>query len=197
MNTWKRWFMVGMAFLIVFLVACAPAAAPMGDEPVYQTAEPTSVSAIEATADEASAAEASAAEVAADESAAASKTETITDGAVMVYTRSGGLKSFRPTEATFTFYADGRIVSSDGREWQVAPEEIEKLVNDVMALGFAEFEASYIPEDTCCDRVTHTLTVRQGDQVYTVTVLDEADAPPELFQAAEMVNNYLIALPTG
>lgn len=190
MNMWKQWFIVGMACLIVCLVACTPAAAPMGDEPVYQTAEPTSVNTKEAS-------DSAAAESAAAESAAASKTETITDGAVMVYTRSGGLKSFRPTEATFTFYADGRIVSSDGREWQVPPEEIEKLVNDVMALGFAEFEASYIPEDTCCDRVTHTLTVRDGDQVYTVTVLDEADAPPELFQAVEMVNNYLIALPTG
>jgi hypothetical protein len=117
-------------------------------------------------------------------------------GAVLMYERSGGLKSIRSTEFSWQFYADGRIVGNDGREWQVPPEEIEKLVDDVLALGFAEFDPSYIPEDTCCDRVTHTLTVQKDGQVYKVSVLDAADAPAELFEAVEMVNNYLLALPT-
>ena len=183
MNKWKQSLMMITVFLIVFLAACTPPAAPAGDEPVYQTAEPTDATAKEDAATTAA-------------PAVEGKAETALEGAVMLYERAGGLKSIGPTEWSWRFYADGRIVGSDGREWQAPPEEIEKLVDDVLALGFTEFEASYIPEDTCCDRVTHTLTVHDGDQVYTVTVLDDADAPPELFQAAEMVNNYLMALPT-
>ncbi|HRQ41390.1 MAG TPA: hypothetical protein PLD25_26015 [Chloroflexota bacterium] len=183
MNKWKQRLMIIALFLIVSLAACTPPAAPAGDEPVYQTAEPTDAAAKEDTTATAA-------------PAAEGKAETMLEGAVMVYERAGGLKSIGPTEWSWSFYADGRIVGSDGREWQVPPEEIEKLVNDVMTLGFAEFETSYIPEDTCCDRVTHTLTVRDGDQVYTTTVLDGADAPEELFQAAGLVNTYLMALPT-
>lgn len=182
MNKCKHIFIVSIMFLVAFLAACTPAATPPGDEPVFETSTPARESAPE--------------DAAATEPAAADRTETALEGAVMVYERSGGLRSVGPTEWSWRFYADGRIVGSDGREWEVPPDEIEKLVDDVLALGFAEFEASYIPEDTCCDRVTHTLTVQDGDQVHSVIVLDAADAPSELFQATEMVNDYLLALPT-
>ncbi|MBL1129302.1 MAG: hypothetical protein D8M54_12440 [Chloroflexi bacterium] len=171
-------------FLIVSLAACTSPAVPAGDEPVYQTAEPTGT---ETSAKEDVAATAA--------PAVEGKAETALEGAILLYERAGGLKSIGPTEWNWRFYANGRIVGSDGREWQVPPAEIEKLVNDVLALGFTDFQASYIPEDTCCDRVTHTLTVQDGEQVYTVTVLDGADAPAELFEAVEMVNGYLLALP--
>ncbi|MBX3058101.1 MAG: hypothetical protein KF770_16665 [Anaerolineae bacterium] len=182
MNEWKNNLIMIAVLLLVFLAACAPPAAPAGDEPVYQTAEPTEPGAKEDVAATAA-------------PAAEGKAEMALEGAVLVYERAGGLKSINPTAWSWRFYADGRIVGSDGREWQVPPEEIEKLVDDVLALGFTEFQASYIPEDTCCDRVTHTLTVQDGEQVYTVTVLDGADAPAELFEAVEMVNGYLLALP--
>ncbi len=183
MNKWKKSLMMIVVFLIVFLAACTPPAAPAGDEPVYQTTEPTDTSAKEDVAATAA-------------PAVEGKAETALEGAILLYERAGGLKSVGPTEWSWRFYADGRIVGSDGREWQVPPAEIEKLVDDVLALGFTEFQASYIPEDTCCDRVTHTLTVQDGEQAYTVTVLDGADAPAELFEAVEMVNGYLLALPT-
>lgn len=179
----NKWLILSITLLVGLLVACTAPAEPTGNEPVYQTAEPTDAS----DKEDAAATSAPAAE---------SKTEIMPDGAVLVYERSGGLKGIGPSEFSWTFYADGRIVGSDGREWQVPPEEIEKLVDDIMNLGFAEFEASYIPEDTCCDRVTHTLTVQDEGQVYTVSVLDGAEAPAELFQAADMANNYLMALPT-
>ncbi len=184
MNKWKRWSPLTVLIFIIWLVACTPATTPPGDEPIYQTAEPTEAATKEAPA-------------ATSAPAAESKPETMSEGAVMIYQRAGGLKGIGASEFSWTFYADGRIVGNDGREWQVSPEEVQKLVDDVMALGFAEFEVSYIPEDTCCDRVTHTLTVKDDDgQVYTVSVLDGADAPPELFTAVDMVNSYLMALPT-
>ncbi|MFO7678801.1 MAG: hypothetical protein R6X34_02015 [Chloroflexota bacterium] len=114
----------------------------------------------------------------------------------MVYERAGGLKGIGPSDISWTFYADGRVVSSDGRSWQLPPEEITALVDGIMALGFAGFEASYIPQDTCCDRATHTITLYQNGEVYQVSVLDDADAPASLYQAIDLISEFLIALPT-
>jgi len=193
MFKWKLWLIFSVTCLIFFLGACSAAPATGDDptasvEPVYQpeTREPVDQEAMDTKE--------SAAEEAAD--AVGIKNTTDLTKPVLVYERSGGLKSVGSTEFGWRFYADGRIEGNDGREWQVPPAEIEKLVDDVMALGFADFDASYIPEDTCCDRVTHTLTVQKDGQVYTVSVLDAAEAPPELFQAVDTVNNYLLALPT-
>ena len=195
MIKWKLWLILSVTCLIAFLGACS--ATTTNDEPtasvepVYQP-EPDEPAAGEAMDTKESAASAASDTVDDVESKA---TSDATD-AVLIYERTGGLKSIRSTEFSWQFYADGRIVGNDGREWQVPPAEVEKLVDDVLALGFAEFDASYIPADTCCDRVTHTLTVQKDGQVYKVSVLDAAEAPAELFAAVEMVNNYLLALPT-
>lgn len=161
---------------------------PALSEPIFQTKQPGDV----AEADK----EASAAEADAAGESSTGKAEIEMGDAVLFYERAGGLKGIRPGLFSWNFYADGRIVGSDGREWQVPPAEIEQLINDVLALGFAEFDASYIPEDTCCDRVTHTLAVQQNGEATKVSVLDAADAPDELFQAVNLVNDYLMALPT-
>jgi hypothetical protein len=189
MNKWQQKRMLLVLILIGLLAACTAATTsepPAEVEPVYQTAVPTNT-----------AAQKNAENITATIPAIESKPEVNLDDAVMIYERAGGLKGFGPASHSWTFYADGRIVGSDGREWLVPPEEVARLVDEVLALGFTEFEASYLPEDTCCDRVTHTLIIKDDDeQVYTVSVLDGADAPPELFTAVEMVNSYLMALST-
>ncbi|NJN54333.1 MAG: hypothetical protein HC804_05970 [Anaerolineae bacterium] len=189
-NKWTQCLILYALLLIAFLTACTT---PSGStakstavlEPVYEPDEtkPTPASTKESAAHT-------------DANEVEDKTEVDLQGALMLYEREGGLKGIGPSERNWRFYADGRIVGSDGREWQVLPAEIEKLIDDVMTLGFADFEASYIPEDTCCDRITHTLTVQQDGQIYTVSILELADAPAELFQAVDLVNNYLLALPT-
>ena len=100
-----------------------------------------------------------------------------------------------PSIITWTMFADGRVGSSDGRSWHVPPEEITTLVDSIMALGFADFEDSYIPKDTCCDRATHTITIYQNGEVYQASVLDSADAPAELYQTLDLIGEFLIALP--
>ncbi len=115
---------------------------------------------------------------------------------VLTYERAGGLKGIGPGVIFWTLYADGTVMDSDGRSWQLPPAEITALVDSIMALGFADFEASYIPEDTCCDRATHTITIYQDGEVYQVSVLDAADAPDELYQALDLISEFLMALPT-
>lgn len=116
--------------------------------------------------------------------------------AVFIYERAGGLKGIGPSIITWTMYSDGRVISSDGRSWQLPPNDITALVDSIMALGFAGFETSYIPEDTCCDRATHTITIRQGDGIYKVSILDDAAAPADLYEVLNIIGEFLIALPT-
>ncbi|MCA9875046.1 MAG: hypothetical protein KC441_15360, partial [Anaerolineales bacterium] len=72
--------------------------------------------------------------------------------AVLVFQRTGGLMGVRSNDQIWYFYPDGRVTVSDGRSWQVKPEEIDALMNDIQPAQFATLEASYMPEDTCCDR---------------------------------------------
>jgi hypothetical protein len=49
-------------------------------------------------------------------------------------------------------------------------------------------EDEYLPEDTCCDRLTHTLTLRRNNQTKTVTTLDATpNAPAALWGAIDIV----------
>lgn len=119
------------------------------------------------------------------------------DEAVLVYERAGGRKGIGPSIVTWTMYPDGRVVSSDGRSWQILPDDITTLVDNIMDLGFADFKASYVPKDTCCDRATHTITIQQGDEIYQVSVLDSTEGvPAELYQTLDIIGEFLVALPT-
>lgn len=115
---------------------------------------------------------------------------------VLVYERSGGLKGTGPNVTEWQLFADGRITSSDGRSWQVEPETIQKFIDDITSGDFQKLESSYIPKDTCCDRVNHVLTLRIDNKNKTVTTLDEADMPQFLVDTLQKVNTFLLDLPT-
>jgi len=113
---------------------------------------------------------------------------------VLIYERRGGLKGIGPDVQEWRFYEDGRIVGSDGTTWQVEPEAIANLVAELTTSGFEALESSYIPEDTCCDRVTHTIIVQTGGQTQTVETLDDADMPQSLEDNLQQTNDFLMGL---
>lgn len=95
----------------------------------------------------------------------------------------------------WTIYPDGHITASDGRAWQVKPEQVEQLVDDIQTLGFFEMKGRYVPLNTCCDRFTYEITVRRGGRVHTVVTIDAApDAPVALWQALEKVSSLVVDL---
>jgi hypothetical protein len=116
----------------------------------------------------------------------------LTDEAALIYQRSGGIADI--TQA-WSVYPNGRVVAGDGREWQVKPQQVEQLLNNIEALGFFELKDNYVPQNTCCDRFTHQLTVRRGNEVHTITTLDAAPgAPAELQTILTEVNNFIANL---
>ncbi|HXV98362.1 MAG TPA: hypothetical protein VEC93_08055 [Anaerolineae bacterium] len=116
----------------------------------------------------------------------------LSDEAVLIYQRSGGIADI--AEA-WSVYPNGRVVASDGREWQVKPQQVEQLLHNIEALGFFELKDNYVPKDTCCDRFTHQLTVRRDNEIHTITTLDAApDAPAELQTILTEVYNFFANL---
>lgn len=130
------------------------------------------------------------------DAAAGDQAGALPEDAVLVFERAGGLKGIGPSKMTWTFYADGRVMSSDGRSWQVAPAEVAALVDDLGALGFDTLQASYQPADTCCDLVTYTFRLQLEGVVYETAVMEGANAPQKLLQAVDLVNQFLLDLPT-
>lgn len=110
---------------------------------------------------------------------------------VIIYERSGGLAG---VSEQWSIYPDGRIVAGDGREWQVEPEQVEQLIDDIEALGFFDMSGRYMPRDPCCDRFTYSLVVRSDDKVNRVTTMDVApDVPANLWEVLGAVRSFIDA----
>ncbi|MCB8966636.1 MAG: hypothetical protein H6660_07040 [Ardenticatenaceae bacterium] len=120
------------------------------------------------------------------------KTEMDAADVALVYQRAGGLAGISANEYMWTFYTDGRVISSDGRSWEIAPEVISNLVGDMKNLGFFGLDENYIPEDTCCDRVFYAITLNTDEQAYTVFTLDGVDMPSALSNSIDEINELLV-----
>lgn len=127
-----------------------------------------------------------------DDDADLSRTDM--DTAVLIYERRGGTKGIGPNVLEWRFYGDGRIVGSDGASWQVEPDEVANLVAEIAASGFNSLENDYIPEDTCCDRTTHVITMHTAGEKHTIETLDEAEMPQALEENIQIINSFLMAL---
>lgn len=161
------------------LAVVTPADADDASEPLLSDAE---------AADEASKEEGEES----DNPAALSKEEMET--AVLIYERRGGMKGIGSSVQKWYFFADGRIVSEEGDSWQVEPETVDNLVSDVTTSGFKSLESAYVPDDPCCDRATHIITVQENGQTYTVETLDDAEMPASLENNLQAINELLMGL---
>lgn len=117
------------------------------------------------------------------------------DQPFLTYTVTGGLMGIGNPETVWTFYEDGRVEASDGRSWQLSDSEVKALRNIIEPDAFAMLEPSYIPENTCCDRMQYTIGVVGNDgEIVDVTTLDGADMPPLLSQSLQSIQQLVAAL---
>lgn len=113
---------------------------------------------------------------------------------VITYEREGGLKGIGPNEYVWRIYADGRVTSSQEQTWQVTPQEVTALLTSINIANFRSLDTNYVPEDTCCDRALHTITIQTEGQTTKVTTLDAADMPETLTNALDSINTFLMDL---
>jgi hypothetical protein len=124
----------------------------------------------------------------------AAKKPSLPTDAVIVYQRSGGLAG-RTEE--WTIYADGRVVSGDGRTGQLSPQEVANLVRQIEAAGFGGWRDTYGSPAACCDRFTYNLTVRLAGQTKMVTTIDAASEEPATLRTILGQVTQLVAKATG
>ncbi len=111
---------------------------------------------------------------------------------ILIYQRSGG---FAGLSEQWRVYADGRVLAGAGREWQVTPDQVEQLLNELEALGFFDLNDKYISANTCCDRATFELTVRRGETIKKVAALESTpNTPAALWQILKKVDAWLTSL---
>jgi len=163
-----------LIFVAIALAACAGAAQP-SNSPLASPVRTPAVSPVEPSG--------------------AVPTPTSSDGRVavfpdtiIVYRREGG---FVGKSEEWTIYPTGRIVSSDGAEWQVPPERVAPLFTLVESPSFKSLNKKYAPAGTCNDCYTHTLTVYGQGEPQTVTFVDGADLPAHVQQILPELNKAI------
>lgn len=167
-------------FCIIFLAACSPEAdtspASSGDAP-----EPTAEEALQPVTPAVD----GDAESGDDGSGLQ---ETVAEKPVLTFEQRGGLMGIGPGERVWQFHADGYVEVSDGRSWEMESTQIESLIDQVLAADFLSLDEDYVPEDTCCDRMTYVITLHAGGETHTVTTLDGAEMPQNLVDVLDALN---------
>lgn len=108
---------------------------------------------------------------------------------VIVYERSGGITG---AVQTWEIYADGTVVAvHSDEEWQGDATGVATLLAMAASFQFGTLEAAYLPADTCCDRITYTLTITSDGESHTVSTMDEAGAPDELLALITVVEAFI------
>jgi hypothetical protein len=111
------------------------------------------------------------------------------DEQVLVFRQSGGLAGVNDQ---WVLYADGRIKTSTGQNLQVSPEAVAQLLDEIEKLGFYELESRYVPLNTCCDRFTYEVTIRNGGREHSITVLEATpDVPESVWTILNKVSAFL------
>lgn len=116
-------------------------------------------------------------------------TRDLAPNTAVVFQQAGGIAGI---EQEWTIHTGGRIQGPNNSEREVAPEEVEQLLERIEATGFFELNDAYLPEDTCCDRFFYTITVVNGSQVHTVKTLDGTpDMPEALQQTLSIIQTFI------
>ena len=95
---------------------------------------------------------------------------------VIVYGKSGG---FAGLVQEWNIYADGRIENSKGElVGQAEPEEVTAVLQTADEVEFYKLDGEYFDGDECCDLISYTLTITDGEQTKTVITRDNSPHPP-------------------
>lgn len=117
-----------------------------------------------------------------------SLTPELPTGAVILFERSGGIIG---QSRSWTVYSDGRVVDASGAQTQVDPALLATAMQTIRTAGFFSMQSQY-GAGPAPDGYTYTLTVRDGDQVKTVTTFDGAvEAPAQLSALLQTIQTTL------
>jgi hypothetical protein len=123
--------------------------------------------------------------------------DPVLEGAVIFFQRSGGIAG---EVMTVRINGDGTVERSrDGLELGAPvelavtdPAAVEALLEDLASVGYFELERSYLPEETCCDRILYLVSVEGAEGQHTVEALADAEeTPPALLKSVEFIEAFV------
>ncbi|GIV97450.1 MAG: hypothetical protein KatS3mg057_2107 [Herpetosiphonaceae bacterium] len=106
--------------------------------------------------------------------------------------QEGGLKG---AQTTLIVWRDGRArLTQSGLnrqaqkiEWNISDQQLAVLEQLIESAEFMALKENYIPQNTCCDRISYTLTVATPQAEKTVRTMDGVDWPPVLEQTINLL----------
>jgi hypothetical protein len=109
---------------------------------------------------------------------------------ILVLEQEGGIAGatseltlFRTGEATLAQApAPGGIPV---RRWTLAQPDYDAIATLLESAAFRALDAEYLPENTCCDRITYTIRVPTIDGERTIRTMDAAQQPDALADLLE------------
>ncbi|MFH1104136.1 MAG: protealysin inhibitor emfourin [Actinomycetota bacterium] len=113
-----------------------------------------------------------------DDSTTATTTPVVPSPLVGTLHISGGLEG---TDELWQLAGNGSVTGPNNETGRISDADLTAINDALVFAGFFGLDAQYMPEDTCCDRFTYTISITDGEQSNTVTTIDAADAPDSLF----------------
>ena len=96
------------------------------------------------------------------------------------------LTIFRTGEATLA--QDPAPGGIPVRRWTLAGSDFAAIDALVRSSAFQSLGAEYLPENTCCDRITYTISVPGIDGSHTIRTMDAAPQPDALSDLLERLS---------
>lgn len=102
----------------------------------------------------------------------------LAEGVVIFVKRSGG---FAGVDESWSFYADGKIVTNKGEQKTVTADQVSTLIEEINAAGFFEMNNSSGSEkfSNCKDCYTYQLIATSDGKVNSITIQEGATGVPE------------------
>ena len=114
--------------------------------------------------------------------------DNIAVGTVIIYAREGG---FTGISQEWVIHLDGKIEAPGDKEMSVPSEDVQDIIRKGQESDFAALASETANTDVCCDRMTYTLTVVNGDNEWRLVTTDSADAPTEVTELFIMVQSLI------
>ena len=81
------------------------------------------------------------------------------------------------------------------RRWTVATADYDGIAALLRSPEIAALESEYLPENTCCDRITYTITVPAATDRRTIRTMDAAQHPDALADLLDRLSALEITAP--
>jgi hypothetical protein len=110
----------------------------------------------------------------------------------MVYSQAGGLSG---RQVTYEFFSGGLVRSSDGKEYKVGQEKIDKLRQAMSQGNFISLSQSVGQPTVCPDCTIVTLEMTENGQKFILTISPESpSADPEALALVRVVQEFIRGL---